>query len=58
MVDWNIADRHLLKCEKVFAEIDLAGYLVLIFVISPLRDRLTKGERTKKLWNEIMDLSL
>jgi hypothetical protein len=53
MFDWNKAEAHLAECEKEYS-INSAGYLVLNYVIYPLHDRLEKGERTKKLWNEIM----
>ncbi len=58
MLNWFEAEEHLKVCEKEYATIDSAGYSVLIFVISPLRDRLNKGERTENLWNEIMDIQL
>jgi hypothetical protein len=56
MLDWYKAEEHLTASEKEYAVMDTAGYLVLIYVISPLRDRLNKGERTKELWNDIMDV--
>lgn len=54
MVNWSKAEEHLTACEKVYTVIDSAGYLVLNYVIDPLRDRLNKGERTKELFNDIM----
>jgi len=55
MVDWCKAEEHLTACEKVYAVIESAGYLVLNYVIYPLRERLDKGERTEELYNEIME---
>lgn len=54
MIDWRKAEEHLKTCEREYAK-DTAGYLVLSYVINPLRDRLNKGERTRKLFKEIME---
>jgi hypothetical protein len=56
--DWNKAEAHLSACEKEYSVIDTAGFLVLNYVINPLRDRFSKGERTENLYNEIMETSL
>ena len=58
MVDWREAEEHLTDCEKEYSVIDTAGYLVLNYVINPLRDRLNKGERTEALFNDIMETQL
>ncbi len=58
MYDWNKADAHLTACEKEYSVINSAGFLIVNYVICPLRDRLNKGERTRKLWNEIMATQL
>ena len=58
MFDWRIAEEHLTACEKVYAAIDSAGYLVLNYVVDPLRDRFSKGERTEALFHEIMETQL
>ncbi len=58
MFDWRIAEEHLTACEKMYAAIDSAGYLVLNCVVYPLRDRLSKGERTEQLYHEIMATQL
>ena len=58
MLDWRKAENHLISCEKEYASIDPVGYLVLTYVICPLHDRLRKGERTDKLFNEIMETQL
>jgi hypothetical protein len=55
MLDWNKAEEHLSACEECYGVIETAGYLVLNYVINPLRDRLEKGERSEKLWYEIME---
>jgi hypothetical protein len=55
MVDWRKAEEHLSTCEKDFRGNNSAEFLVLNYVINPLRDRLEKGERTKKLYKEIME---
>lgn len=58
MFDWYKAEEHLTACEKVYAVIDCAGYLILNYVIYPLRDRFNKGERTQELWKDIMETQL
>ena len=58
MFDWKIVEEHLTACEKLYAAIDSAGYLVLNYVVYPLRDRLSNGERTEKLYQEIMATQL
>lgn len=58
MFDWRQAEEHLTACEKVYAAIDSAGYLVLNCVVYPLRDRLIKGERSEALFHEIMETQL
>lgn len=58
MFDWNKAEEHLTACEKEYSVIDTAGYLIVRYVICPLHDRLKKGERSEKLFREIMDTSL
>jgi hypothetical protein len=55
VVDWSKAEKHLESCEKEYTEAGSQGYLVLNYVIDPLRDRLESGERTKELWREIME---
>jgi hypothetical protein len=54
MFDWRKAEEHLNACEKSYAALSSGGYLVLNYVIGPLRERLNKGERTAELWKEIM----
>jgi hypothetical protein len=55
MFDWREAEEHLTACEKEYSVIDSAGYLILTYVIDPLRNRLKKGERTEELYHEIME---
>ena len=58
MFNWRKAEEHLTACEKEYSVIDTAGYLVLNYVIDPLRDRLRKGERSEELYREIMGTQL
>lgn len=58
MFDWNKAEAHLTACEKVYAGIDTAGYLVYNYVICPLRARFINGERSEQLYKEIMATQL
>jgi hypothetical protein len=57
-LDWGKAEEYLANCEKAYAEIGSAGYFALFILIRPLRDRYNKGERTQKLFDEIMGVSL
>ena len=58
MADWRQAEEHLVACEKEYSVVECAGYLILNYVIYPLRDRLNKGERTEELFSEIMETQL
>ena len=57
-MDWEKAEEYLQECEQAYTEIGSAGYLTLVTVIRPLRDRYNKGERTKELYDEIMEVAL
>ena len=54
MCDWCKAEEHLSDCEKELSLVDSAGFLVLKYVIEPMRARLNRGERSETLFNEIM----
>ena len=58
MLDWHEAEEHLKTSEQVYTVFDSAGYLVLTYDIFPLRDRLSKGERTEELWHDIMEIAI
>jgi hypothetical protein len=58
MADWGKAEEYLDKCEKAYKAIGTAGYLICEFVLTPLRDRLNKGEQSDELWKEIMEAQL
>ena len=58
MLDWDKAENYLKTCETAYTEIGSAGFLALIVVIRPLRDRFNSGERTEELYNKIMKISL
>ena len=53
---WEAAERHLSEIEKAYAAIGTTGYFGLNTVIRPVRDRYNNGERTKKLYDDIMAL--
>jgi hypothetical protein len=55
-MNWEEAEQYLKDIEQRYAEIGSAGYLALIMVIRPLRDRFNKGERSEELFEEIMEL--
>ena len=54
MFDWNAAEKHLSKCEECYKESGVQAYFIYRYVICPLRQRFSEGERSEKLWNEIM----
>lgn len=58
MLDWDKAEQYLKECEAVYAEIGTPGYFVLNYSLRPLRDRFNKGERTVRLFDEIMEIKL
>jgi hypothetical protein len=56
--DWPLVEERLGECERAYADIGSAGYYVLRFVIRPLRDRFSSGERSRALAEEIMAIDL
>lgn len=56
-MDWEQAEKWLKEVEQMYTEIGSAGYLALMHVIRPLRDRFNADERTEELYMEIMALS-
>lgn len=55
-LDWDKAKAHLELYEKEYRAIGAAGRFDLAMTIMPLKDRLDKGERTKWLYDEIMEV--
>ena len=55
-MDWTHAENRLKDVEKMYTEIGSAGYLALVHIIRPLRDRLNSGEQTEGLYEAIMAL--
>lgn len=56
-LDWDKAKAHLDFYEKEYNDLDGgAGRFALAITIMPLRDRLERGERTKWLYDEIMEV--
>lgn len=55
-MDWDKAEKWLKEIEQLYTEIGTSGYFALNLIIRPLRDRFNKGERTKELYEEIMEL--
>lgn len=58
VLNWEIAEEHLKEAEEAYTKIGSAGYLALVCVIRPLRDRFNSGERTKELYDSIMGIEL
>ncbi len=55
-LNWDRAADHLNTMRKAYTDIGMAGILCLNNVINPLLISYEKGERTKKLYDEIMEL--
>jgi len=56
MHDWKAVEDKLKDMEAAYASIGNAGLFGARFVIRPLRERFNRGERTERLYREIMDL--
>ncbi len=54
---WTEALNHLESCEKAYSSIGSAGHFGLVHVIRPLCDRVNAGEKSKKLADEILNIS-
>ncbi|MDE1971119.1 MAG: hypothetical protein KGI50_06130 [Patescibacteria group bacterium] len=52
--NWSIAEEHLKNVLIAYKEIGSAGLFALSVVINPLKARYECGERTQKLYDEIM----
>jgi len=55
--DFSKALKYLEECEKNYTEIGKAGVFALSMFIMPLRDRYNSGERSKALYDEIMEIA-
>lgn len=56
MMDWDKALDYLTDCMRAYTEIGLTGSLALSVVLNPLLHRYMQGERTEKLYDEIMSI--
>lgn len=57
-LDWAKAEEYLQTCERVYGEIGGYGAFALVYVINPVRVRFNSGERTRELYDEIMEIEL
>lgn len=57
-LDWQAADAHLSACEEAYDAAGSAGLFAMTVVVAPCRARLADGERSRRLFNEIMEISL
>jgi len=55
-MDWVKAEKWLKEVRQMYTDIGASGLLGLQFSINPLLVRFEKGERTQKLYDEIMSL--
>ena len=53
---WLLAEKYLKMIEAHYTAAGSGGYIGLLHVIRPLRDRFNRGEKTRELWEEIMAL--
>lgn len=56
-LDWDEAKKWLDRIRKDYTEIGASGLIGLHVTINPLLIRYERGERTKSLYDDIMDLS-
>lgn len=54
--EYQEAKEHLEECEAAYASIGSAGAFVMQVVLRPLRDRLNEGERSRDLYESIMEV--
>ena len=55
-MDWEEAEAHLKFMKQEYAALGMPGNPALVFTIIPLETRFAIGERTTKLYEEIMEL--
>lgn len=53
-LDWDKAQKYLKTMRHAYTDIGAAGTFGLTMVLNPLQIRFEKGERTQKLYDEIM----
>ena len=58
VIDWDKVLAYLELCEAAYTQIGGSGWFVRNHVLSPLRDRYNKGERTPELAQEINSITL
>lgn len=54
-LNWDAAKKHLDEMRRMYTEIGAAGVIGLTLGLNPLLVRYERGERTRKLYNEIME---
>ena len=57
-IDWVKIEEYLKTCEEMYTEIGISGLFAMQTVITPLRDRFNKGERTGELYDDIFEVKL
>ena len=55
-LDWGKAKKHLDFMQKAYEDIGPSGVFGLSLTILPLQQRYERGERTKWLYDDIMDV--
>jgi len=58
MNNFDEAIEHLNVCSEAYTEVGSPGMFVMVYVITPLRDRVNNGERSQELYDEIMEIQL
>lgn len=54
-LDWEAAEKYLGEMIEAYEEIGRSGSMGLAMILLPLKDRLKSGERTKYLYDAIME---
>lgn len=55
-MDWVAAEQHLQFVISLYQELGMPGVFGLVTVLRPLEERFLDGERTRELYDEIMEL--
>ncbi len=53
---WKNAEQWLKEIRQMYTDIGGSGVMALTFTINPILIRFERGERTDKIYNEIMNL--
>jgi hypothetical protein len=52
--NWKLAEKHLNNMENSYKKLDVVGELALMRRVNPAKEKYLKGDRSNKLYGEIM----